>query len=90
MTRLGVLLRCMRDGRMLERRLDGELDDAVAADRIARHLEECERCGLSARTLTAVKRSLRTGRADADRPALRRLDRFHRSLRDGPDDQPGR
>ena len=51
-------LMCPEVGRLLQRYLDGEIDE-LKAQRIARHLEDCRRCGMKAETYLAIKRSLR-------------------------------
>lgn len=58
--------RCREVGRVLQRYLDGEVDD-LNARRVARHLEDCLRCGLAAGTYAEIKRSLaRQGHVDHD------------------------
>ncbi len=71
---------------MLQRYLDGELDDVPTAARVAEHLEECRRCGLHAATYRAIKQALRSGNRDIDDLALRRLRAFSQALTepDGP------
>jgi anti-sigma factor RsiW len=72
-------LTCPEVARLLQRYLDGEIDD-VMAQRIARHLDHCRRCGLEAETYSAIKRSLRAHRADVPPEALERLQSFARQL----------
>jgi anti-sigma factor RsiW len=51
------MLECLRMSRVLQSYLDGDLDE-VTARRVAKHLEECRRCGLEADTYTAIKTAL--------------------------------
>lgn len=81
---LSELARCLRTSRVLQRYLDGEVDD-LTATRVAEHLETCRRCGLQARTYQAIKEALRSGSRDVDDLALRRLHAFSRSLADTDD-----
>jgi anti-sigma factor RsiW len=81
-------LRCREAGHVLQRYLDGELDD-LGSRQVARHLEACRRCGMDAETYEEIKRALRrsAGRPPAD--ALSRLRAFGRQLAEGwvpPDD----
>lgn len=56
--------RCREVGRVLQRYLDGEVDE-LTARRVARHLEDCLRCGMAAQTYAEIKRSLaRQGHVD--------------------------
>lgn len=79
MTRMA---QCLRTSRVLQRYLDGELDDAHTVERVAEHLEECRRGGLHAATYRAIKQALRSGNRDVDDLALRRLRAFSRALAD--------
>jgi anti-sigma factor RsiW len=67
---------CHQVGRLLQRYLDGELDE-LRTRRLAAHLEDCRRCGLEADTYEQIKVSLAQRRAH-DRPldALERLNDF--------------
>jgi anti-sigma factor RsiW len=77
---IGRMSRCLRTTRVLQRYLDGELDNPSARSRVRAHLEECRRCGLDAATYRAIKHSLRTGRHDIDQLALHRLRHFTQAL----------
>lgn len=82
-------LRCREAGRLLQRHLDGELDE-LGSRRVARHLEACRRCGMDAESYEEIKRALRrsAGRPPAD--AVGRLLAFGRQLAEGwvpPDDR---
>ncbi|MDQ2710317.1 MAG: zf-HC2 domain-containing protein [Actinomycetota bacterium] len=48
LARIGRMSRCLRTARVLQRYLDGELDDPTTIARVHAHLEECRRCGLNA------------------------------------------
>lgn len=72
-------LNCIRVGRMLQRHLDGELD-ADTARLVTLHLDDCRRCGMTAREYRSIKRALRdAGRNEA---AIARLRDFASSLDD--------
>lgn len=55
MNKLTDLIECMRVGSLLQSYLDGELDDEQGAALVARHLQACERCGMAADRITALK-----------------------------------
>lgn len=66
--------------RILQSYLDGELND-LTAQRVARHLGECRRCGLEAAAYTEVKRALRRrARGSLQDASLSRLREFSRRL----------
>lgn len=71
---------CAEVARVLQRHLDGEIDE-LTARRVARHLERCRRCGLEARTYRAIKDALSRS-APIDPGALDRLREFGRRLAD--------
>jgi anti-sigma factor RsiW len=73
---------CPEVARLLQRYLDGEIDDLMA-QRIARHLEDCRRCGLKAETYSAIKRSLREHRGDVPADTIERLRAFGQQLASG-------
>lgn len=85
MTRMA---RCLRTSRVLQRYLDGELDNLPTAARVVEHLEECRRCGLHAATYRAIKQALRAGHRDVDDLALRRLRAFSHALATSEGPQP--
>ena len=68
-------LTCPEVARLLQRYLDDEIDE-LRAQRIARHLEDCRRCGLKAETYAAVKRSLRAHQVEVPADAIERLRDF--------------
>jgi anti-sigma factor RsiW len=70
---------CPEVARLLQRYLDGEIDD-LKAHRIARHLEDCRRCGLKAETYSALKRSLSQSRPTLPPEAIERLRTFAEDL----------
>lgn len=81
-------LMCPEVGRLLSRYLDGEIDE-LKAQRIARHLEDCRRCGMKAETYTAIKQSLRARGASIPPDTIDRLRAFgERLAAEGLDDEP--
>ena len=73
---------CLRVTRVLQGYLDGEVDEATSA-MVAKHLEECRRCGLEASTYRAIKVAItETGPdvAPVDANAVERLRRFAEDL----------
>jgi anti-sigma factor RsiW len=72
-------LMCPEVGRLLQRYLDGEIDE-MKAQRIAHHLEDCRRCGLKVETYSAIKASLRQHRLDVPGDAIEHLRGFARDL----------
>jgi anti-sigma factor RsiW len=80
-------LMCPEVGRLLQRNLDGEIDE-LKARRIARHLEDCRRCGMKAETYSAIKRTLREHRPSVSADTVERLRSFaERLAAEGPDDE---
>ncbi len=71
---------CMQVLRRLDAYLDGQLEDRTMARRIAAHLDVCERCGMKAETITALKSALRRLGPRSDPRAVARLRAFARSL----------
>ncbi|MEZ5263512.1 MAG: anti-sigma factor [Acidimicrobiia bacterium] len=77
-------LDCATVGKLLQRYLDGELDDVRAAQ-LSAHLEDCVRCGLEADAYERLKASLAAKGTVADGdPALARLRLFAASLLEEP------
>ena len=72
-------LMCPEVRRLLQRYLDGEVDD-LKARRIASHLEDCRRCGLRAETYSAIKRSLYEHRPEVPAETIERLRAFAAGL----------
>ncbi|MDB1086778.1 zf-HC2 domain-containing protein [Streptomyces sp. ACA25] len=75
-------IHCLRVHVLLQRYLDGELDDPRTVRRIAVHLEECHKCGLEAAAYRQVKDALNR-RAAPSADALDRLRAFGESLARG-------
>lgn len=75
-------LRCKEVGRLLQSYLDGELDE-LWARRVARHLEDCRRCGMAVHTYTEIKRSLRHSADPLPEDTLHRLRAFGEELAEG-------
>lgn len=76
-------LRCPEVGRLLQRFLDGELDDPAEIDALAAHLDECERCGLEADTYRRIKVALEAQRTTMSPETIRRLREFGERLAEG-------
>lgn len=72
-------LTCPEVARLLQSYLDGEIDE-LKAQRIARHLEDCRRCGMRAEAYSAIKRSLRENRPSVPTDAVERLRDFGQRL----------
>ena len=49
-------LRCKEVGQLLQSFLDGELDE-LASRQVARHLDDCRRCGMESETYEEIKRA---------------------------------
>lgn len=75
-------LRCKEVGRLLQSYLDGELDE-LWTRRVARHLEDCRRCGLAVQTYTEIKRSLHDFAGPLPEDTLDRLRTFGEQLAEG-------
>lgn len=82
------MARCLRTSRVLQRYLDGELDDGPAVSRVVEHLGECRRCGLHLATYRAIKQAVHSGNRDLDDIALHRLRAFNRSLAESDESRP--
>lgn len=75
---------CRQVGRLLQRYLDHDVDE-VAARRIMRHLEDCQRCGLESAAYTEIKAALARRGSDVPADTLTRLRAFgERLVREGP------
>ena len=71
--------RCIEVGRLIQRYLDGTLDaDATAT--VARHLDACRRCGLSADDYRRLKSALNEAASPLPAEPLRRLRAFAADL----------
>jgi hypothetical protein len=79
----GDRLSCGEVGRLLQRFLDDELDDGAAVAGIARHLDDCGRCGLEAETYHRIKDALAQRRPDLPPDAVERLREFGVGLTEG-------
>lgn len=73
-------LRCREVGRLLQSYLDREIDE-VLAWRVARHLEDCRRCGMPAETYAEIKRALRRSPGPVPEDAVERLRAFGQTCR---------
>lgn len=76
-------LSCREVGRLVQRFLDDELDDADAA-LVAGHLDACLRCGMDAGTYRWLSSQLSDAAAPADPRQLGRLRAFAEEVASGP------
>lgn len=72
---------CEQVGAVLQAYLDGELGPQDA-ERVAEHLEHCDRCDIEAATVSKVVASIRRQRPDLEVESLDRLRRFVEELDD--------
>ena len=72
-------LSCRQVGKILQRFLDSELDE-VTTDKVAEHLEDCRRCGMSADIYLEIKASLGRHAPVVPEETLSRLQDFSREL----------
>jgi anti-sigma factor (TIGR02949 family) len=70
---------CREVAKVLQSFLDGELPEDQT-DKVAEHVEHCERCGIEADVYLQVKESLRDLRTPPDREAMQRLHAFAENL----------
>lgn len=68
-------MQCDEVGKLLQRYLDGYLDERRGA-KLAAHLEDCRRCGLEANTYERIKGSLAESRGSVPAESLARLREF--------------
>lgn len=80
--------RCMATMRVLQRYLDGTLDD-TSARRVTTHLEACRRCGLEAEVYQQIKVALGDHNRRIDPQTIERLRRFGEQLVQGSASAPG-
>jgi anti-sigma factor RsiW len=73
---------CAQVEAVLHAYADGELGPEDG-ERVAEHLEHCDRCGIEAATVDRVILAIRRQRPDLERAALDRLGRFVHELTDG-------
>jgi len=66
---------CREVAKVLQSFLDGELAENQT-DKVAEHVEHCERCGIEADVYMQVKESLRDLRTPPDRDVMQRLHAF--------------
>jgi len=75
---------CSQVLRELQSYLDGVLDDAATAGRVAQHLPGCQRCDQEAETYRAIKNAL-AARRSISPDAVQRLRDFAQILLDEPE-----
>lgn len=74
---------CREVARVLQSYLDGETDD-MTTGRVARHLEDCRRCGLELSTYEALKAALVRRVPVVDELAVERLRSFALRIVESP------
>lgn len=78
-SKMATMLECRRVGKLLQRYLDGNVDETTA-QRVARHLDTCRRCGFEVTTYRQLKVSLARHPQQVDELALARLRAFAAEL----------
>lgn len=78
--RPGDALSCPEVGRVLQRFLDGEIDDGAETEMLSEHLEACKRCGLEADTYRKIKDSLASRCVPVPPESVERLRQFGKEL----------
>lgn len=81
--RSGEALSCPEVGRLLQRFLDGELNDDAEIEMLSEHLDECKRCGLEADTYRKIKAALASRREPVPEESVQRLREFGDHLANG-------
>lgn len=81
--REGEHLTCTEVGRLMQRFLDGEVDDGIQVRALAAHLDVCPPCGHEADVYRAIKDALGRGRPPVDAEVVDRLRDFGRRLAEG-------
>ncbi len=81
--RPGEQLSCPEVGRLVQRYLDGELDNDAEVDALAAHLDDCRRCGLEAETYQKIKDALGDRSVDVPEDSVARLRAFGEKLVEG-------
>lgn len=76
-------LSCREVGKLLQRYLDGEVDDQ-SARKVGEHLEDCRRCGLEVEVYGEIKAALARQAPTLPATTLRRLRVFGDQLADEP------
>ncbi len=77
-------LSCRQVGKVIQRFLDGEIDDDMRLG-VADHLDDCRRCGLGADTYLQIKAALARSATEPSADALQRLRSFGERLAAGHD-----
>lgn len=73
--RMTDLIECMRVRPLLQSYLDGELDEEQGAAMVARHLRACQRCGIAADSIEALKRQVARFRREPSEAEIQRIER---------------
>jgi anti-sigma factor RsiW len=81
--RPGDTLTCPEVGRLLQSFLDDELTDDDEIEALARHLDDCKRCGLEAETYQKIKDALASRRTPVPQESVDRLREFGEHLAEG-------
>lgn len=80
---ISSMVECRKVAKVLQSYLDGETDE-VTTGRVARHLEDCRRCGLELSTYEALKSALVRRVPVVDQLAVERLRLFAQRLLESP------
>lgn len=81
--RPGEMLPCPEVRRLMQRFLDGEIDDAIEVQAVVDHLDVCEPCGFEHDVYRRITAALHAHRPPLDETAVERLRAFGRGLVDG-------
>lgn len=81
--RIDSMASCHEVARVLQSYLDGETDETTTR-RVARHLEDCRRCGLELSTYEALKAALVRRVPVVDELAVERLRAFAHQIVESP------
>lgn len=81
--RPGEHLSCVEVGLLMQRFLDGEIDDEVRVTAIAAHLDVCPPCEHESEVYSQIKAALERGRPPIDPAAVDRLRDFGKRLSNG-------
>lgn len=79
----GEDLSCREVGLLMQRFLDGEIDDDVQVRALVAHLDVCPPCEHEVEVYRSIKESLERGRPPVDAEVVERLRAYGRRLVDG-------
>lgn len=81
--RAGEELSCPEVGLLMQRFLDGEMDEEIEVQALADHLGKCVPCGHEADVFRNIKDALERGRPALDDDTVARLREFGQRLAEG-------